>query len=171
MPGGRLRSTQIHPADKLAVPGGGLVDIDRAVVPLVRTLWNLGFTTLGCCQDLGGSIEHNGHGSPVPAEDRQRWAAFCKGHAWLKLPTQDANRLVGILGADPLFAERVRRWTHPDAWQAVIWLFPTDDGYAGPEPAVQITFPADQLNDLVAVLEDQHPRRPAGSDAAGLLRS
>jgi hypothetical protein len=36
---------------------------------------------------------------------------------------------------------------------------------------VQITFPADQLHDLVAVLEDQRPRRAARSDAAGLLRS
>ncbi|MBO2465222.1 hypothetical protein [Actinomadura violacea] len=152
MPGGHLKEQQIHPAERLALPGGGLADIDLRMIPLVRALWALNFTTMGCCQDLGESIEHNGHGSPVQAKDRQRWATFYKGHAWLKLPVNDAERLIGILGGDQIFGHRMRRWTHPEAWQAVLWLIPTDDGCARPEPTAQITFPAPQIKDLVNLL-------------------
>ncbi|WP_344896457.1 hypothetical protein [Actinomadura meridiana] len=120
----------------------------------MRIMWKLSLTTLGCCQDIGESIDHNGHGSSMPASDRQRWVDFYKGYAWVKLPSVDANRLIGIVGANVVFGQRVRRWTHPEAWQAVVWLFPTNEGNARPEPNAQITFPANQIEDLTSLLLD-----------------
>lgn len=52
MPAG-LKEKQIHPSRRLSVPGGGMADIDVAMVPLVRALWEVGMRTSGCCQDLG----------------------------------------------------------------------------------------------------------------------
>lgn len=128
MSGGHLREKQIHPAERLRLPGGGEADIDLPMIPVVQALWRAGITTLGSCQNLGESIARNGHGSSVAAKDRQRWADFYKGFAWLKLPGDDANRLIGLLGADPVFGHRTRRWTHPEAWQAVVWLVPCRGG-------------------------------------------
>lgn len=147
-----LKEVPIHPSKRLASPGGGQVDIDLAMIPLMRALWACGMRTLGCCQDLGESIEKNGHGSPVPARDRQRHADFYKGRAWLKMPMPDANQLIAILGADPVFASRVRRWTHPEAWQCTVYIFPTDDGHARPADAAQINFPTEQIDEVTALL-------------------
>lgn len=150
-----VKEVQIHPSERLPLPGGaGHADVDVEMVPLVRALWADGYTTVGCCQNLGESIEHNGHRSPVALQHRRRWAEFYRGHAWLSLPAGDARRLIGALGTHPVFGERVRRWTHPDAWMAVGYLFPTADGRAEPEPLVQVSFPAAQIGQLLVALND-----------------
>ncbi len=142
---------QVHPTVSLAYRGG-LVDVDEAMVPVVKQLWAVGIHTEGCCQDFGESIERNGHRSDTSAADRERHAAFYRGQAWLKLPEADAVRLIAILGESPQFAERMRRWTHPEAWQNIIHIFPTDDGYARRAHAAQLTFPGEQLGTLLEVL-------------------
>ena len=73
-------------------------------------------------------------------------------------------RLIGIIGSDPAFGQRVRRWTHPEAWQAMVWLFSADEGNARTESAAQITFPAKQIEDLTRLLLDQS----VGGQARGL---
>jgi hypothetical protein len=151
MPGG-LKEIQIHPARTLVLPDGGRAEIDVAMVPVIQAFWGYGLRTLGCCQDLGESIEHNGHGSPVAPRHRQRHADFYQGRAWLKMPVPDANRLIAMLGQDPVFGIRVRRWTHPEAWQCTIWVFPTGDGDAAPASAAQINFPAAHIDDVVEFL-------------------
>lgn len=69
------------------------------------------------------------------------------------MPVTDAARLIGVLGRDPIFRERVRRWTHLEAWQAVVYLFPIGDGGADLVPTAQVSFPADQIPDLMAALQ------------------
>jgi hypothetical protein len=123
------------------------------MVPLVQRLWAVGINTEGCCQDFGESIAANGHRSDTSAKDRKRHADFYRGYAWLKLPEADMLRLIAILGQDPMFGERVRRWTHPDAWQAITHVFPTDTGDARCANAGQLTFPNNQLDALVQVLQ------------------
>lgn len=143
---------QVHPTVRLPYQGG-LVDVDENMVPLVQTLWARGFKTEGCCQDFGESIARNGHRSDTSAKHRKRHADFYRGYAWLKLPEPDALRLIAILGKDPVFGERVRRWTHPDAWQSITYVFPTDTGEARRTGAGQLTFPKNQLDALVRVLQ------------------
>ncbi|MGH3805869.1 MAG: hypothetical protein ACRDRU_04345 [Pseudonocardiaceae bacterium] len=43
----------IHPTQQLLTPAGDPVEIDLGMVPLIRSLWALDITTLGCCQDNG----------------------------------------------------------------------------------------------------------------------
>jgi len=47
MSGGRLSEKQIHPVQRLTIPGGGLAEIDVPLAPLMQAMWNLRFTTLG----------------------------------------------------------------------------------------------------------------------------
>lgn len=142
----------VHPSERLALPGGGGADIDVEMVPLMRALWRLGLGTRGCCQDFGESILGNGHQSTTSDDDRRRHAAFFAGQAWLKMPVDDAVALLDIVAGHDQFAERVRRWTHPEAWMSVIYVFPTDAGGVEPAKAVQLHFPREQIPDLTAAL-------------------
>jgi hypothetical protein len=143
----------VHPTEFLTPPGAHEpVAIDTGLVPLIRLLWSLGFTTLGCCQNFGESILHNQHRSDTTLQDRRRHADFHRNRVWLKMPEEDALRLIGELGDDPIFHQRMRRWTHPEAWQNIVYLFPTSNGRAAPERTAQLTFPRNQLAELDLVL-------------------
>ncbi|GAA4908279.1 hypothetical protein [Streptomonospora salina] len=164
MPDGLM---QIHPVERLVLPDGGEADIDAELVPLMRALWSLGLSTLGCCQDHGEAIGDNGHRSPTSAQDRQRHADFYRGYVWLKMPNDDAKALVAILGEHPAFAHRVRRWTHPEAWMNIVYMFPEDEG-GGAElaDAAQLHFPRSQLSELVGVLFSADQRESETEQAA-----
>jgi hypothetical protein len=142
---------QVHPTERLITPAGDAVDIDAEMVPLIRRLWAMGLQTKGSCQDFGESILHNGHRSTSPDDARQRFADFYRGQAWLKMPTEDATRLISIISGHPTFAHRLRRWTHPEAWMTIVYIFPGDDG-ADLANAAQLHFPRVQLPELVTVL-------------------
>jgi hypothetical protein len=150
---------QVHSSRLLALPGGGEADIDLDMVPLVQRLWALKLETTGCCQDFGESIESNGHRSPTSDHDRQRHADFYRGQAWLKMPTGDATALTALLGTHPVFRERMRRWTHPESWMSIVYIFPTDQG-ADLADAAQIHFPRAQIPELTAALAGFEALRP-----------
>ncbi|MEV0407226.1 hypothetical protein [Actinoallomurus sp. NPDC050550] len=143
---------QVHPTQRLITPGGVEVDIDAEMVPLVQRLWELGLTTKGCCQDFGDSILNNGHRSTSPDDARQRFADFYSGQAWLKMPTNDAKLLISTLGSHPTFGPRMRRWTHPEAWMNILYVFPGDKSGADLADAAQLHFPREQLPELVEAL-------------------
>lgn len=143
---------QVHPTERLLAPGGDEIDIDVEMVPLIRRLWGMGLETKGCCQDFGDSILKNGHRSTSPNDARQRWVDFYKDQAWIKMPTDSATRLIAALGSHPTFAERMRRWTHPDAWMNILYIFPSDEGGAELANATQLHFPRVQLLELVDAL-------------------
>ncbi len=142
---------QVHPTQSLVTPGGEGYEIDIEMVPLIRRLWDMGLTTKGCCQDFGDSILNNGHRSTSPGDSRQRFADFYKDQAWLKMPTDDAATLVAMLGRHQKFAERMRRWTHPEAWMNIVYIFP-EEGGASVANAAQLHFPRAQLSELVEAL-------------------
>ncbi|GAA4235617.1 hypothetical protein GCM10022254_43230 [Actinomadura meridiana] len=43
-------------------------------------------------------------------------------------------------------------WTHPEAWQCVVSVFPTDGDRARLADAAQINFPATQIEEVAALL-------------------
>jgi len=149
--------TQVHPTQCLVAPGGTEVDIDVEMVPLVQRLWELGLATKGCCQDFGDSILNNGHRSTSPDDARQRFAGFYSGKAWLKMPTDDAKRLISALGSHPTFGPRMRRWTHPEAWMNILYIFPSANGGADLADAAQLHFPREQLPELAETLRNWAP--------------
>jgi hypothetical protein len=143
---------QVHPAERLVPPGGGEIEIDLEMVPLIHRLWAMGLETKGCCQDFGESIEHNGRRSTTPDDDRQRFADFYRGQAWLKMPVPDATRLISSISNHPLFEQRLRRWTHAEAWMSIAYIFPDDQGVAELTTSAQLHFPRVQLPELVETL-------------------
>ncbi len=147
----------LHPTQHLVTPGGVEVDIDVEMVPLVQALWELGLTTKGGCQDFGDSILNNGHRSTSPDDARQRFADFYSGQAWLKIPADDAKRLISVLGSHPRFGPRMRSWTHPEAWMNILYLFPGDNGGADLANAAQLHFPRDQVPELAEALRNWSP--------------
>ena len=143
----------VHPTERLTSPLGEAIDIDAEMVPLIRRLWALGLQTKGCCQDFGESIMHNGHRSTSPDDARRRFADFFRGQAWLKMPTDDATRLISMISDHPIFGPRLKRWTHADAWMNIIYIFPASDGAVEPANAAQLHFPRLQLPELVTALD------------------
>lgn len=142
----------VHPTERLVIPGGGEIDIDVEMVPLIRRLWAMGLETKGCCQDFGDSILNNGHRSTSPDDARQRFADFYSGQAWLKMPTGDATRLISTISNHPTFAHRLKLWTHPEAWMNIVYIFPGNEGGADLANAAQLHFPRVQLPELVTAL-------------------
>ncbi|MFZ3562903.1 hypothetical protein ACOKM5_44010 [Streptomyces sp. BH097] len=138
----------IHPCETLTTRDGQRVEIDEALVPVIRDLWRLGFDTLACCQDVGEATaavrdqaEHSlGYGA-------DGFIAFHRGWALIKLPLVDAMRLVDLLAAEPLFAERVSRRWRPGSWRMNVPLEPH-----GLADAALLHFPARQLSALADVL-------------------
>lgn len=129
-----------HPTKRLIAPDGEGADIDVMLVPLIEALWEAGYDTITCCQDLGESIEKS---SP-------RKAAYWKGYVLLELPDDDAARLVNTAMGTREFRERMH-WAAEGAWEVSSPLVPLPDG-AMRMPWMQVHFPADQIDDLVNVL-------------------
>ncbi|MFC7330311.1 hypothetical protein [Marinactinospora rubrisoli] len=103
-----------HPGDRLTAPDGRTVHIDLRLVPLIRLLWNLDIRTRASCQDYGESLQaHPG----LPSGD-PRWIEFHRGRVWLKLPAQDAQRLLTMVGTDRGLRAALRRWATADSWLA-----------------------------------------------------
>jgi hypothetical protein len=150
----------VHATDRLTTPLGEAIDIDAEMVPLIRRLWTLGLQTKDCCQDFGESLMHNGHRSASPDDARQRFADFYRGQAWLKMPTDDAIRLISMISDHPAFGPRLRRWTNPEAWMNIIYIFPRDDGGADLANAAQLHFPRLQPPELVTALDGAQPAKP-----------
>jgi hypothetical protein len=145
---------QIHPSERLIIPGGEATDIDVEMVPLMRRLWAMGLVTNGCCQDFGESIARNGHGSTTTDDDRERLATFFKGRAWLKMPTGDAIRLIGMIKGDPRLGQLLGRWTHPEAWMNIVYILPNAQNGAALAATAQLHFPVLHIPELIAALGD-----------------
>ena len=71
------------------------------------------------------------------------------------MPLNDAQQLVTLLGRGPVLGHRVRRWTHPEAWMNICYLFPDEHDGEAAVTAVQLHFPNQQLPELLTALR-QH---------------
>lgn len=146
----------IHPHETLETPSGEPVEIDTDMVPVVRELWRLGFTTTACCQDVGEATaavraqrdKPLGYGGTPFIEYHRGWSL-------LKLPLLDSMRLVTLLAETRAFSDRVRHPWRPGSWRMNVPLEP--DGLG---EAAWLHFPRQQLGELAEVLCEQKVPRP-----------
>jgi len=138
----------IHPHETLTSREGRPVEIDTDMVPAIRELWRLNYTTLACCQDIGEATAdvRAQADEPLGAEG---FIEYHRGWALLKLPIVDAMRLVALLSQEPTFADRVRHRWRPGSWRMNVPLVPE-----GIDEAALLHFPR-ELPELVEVLERQ----------------
>ena len=127
----------VHETRQLTAPDGRRIGIDRGMEPLIVAMWFTGYTTAGCCQDLGESI---GDANP-------RKATYWKGWALLELPAGDARRLAG-LAAEHDFP---MHWAEQGAWEMSIPVVVVNR-VPSLLNIVQIHFPASQLRDLAELV-------------------
>lgn len=127
----------VHETSQLTAPDGSKIDIDTGMKPLIAAMWYAGYTTAGCCQDLGESI---GGANP-------RKAAYWKGWALLELPAGDARRLAGLAVAHDF----PMHWAEQDAWEMSIPVV-VIGGVPSLLNIVQIHLPASQLHDLAELV-------------------
>ncbi|MFE9330455.1 hypothetical protein [Streptomyces sp. NPDC006925] len=139
----------VHPYETLTTPTGQRVQIDTAMVSIIRRLWNLGYATTGCCQDVGEATAGARATRARPlGYGADSFIDYHRGWALLKLPLPDAMRLVAALTDTPAFAERVRRRWQPGSWRMNIPL--EIDGLA---PDALLHFPGIQIPQLAEVLQ------------------
>ncbi|MEB8338033.1 hypothetical protein [Streptomyces endophyticus] len=138
----------VHPYETLTTRDGQHVEIDEALVPVIRDLWRLGFRTLACCQDVGEATAAVRAQADRPlGYGAENFIAFHRGWALLKLPLLDAMRLVDLLATEPLFARRVGLRWRPGCWRMNVPLEPN-----GLSDAALLHFPVRQIPELADVL-------------------
>lgn len=81
-----------------------------------------------------------------PIAQPERWSAFLRGYAWLKMTVPDAQTLLGRLSETPEFGSRLPAKAL-GGWHSAVWLGP-----AGLADSVNIYFPASQIRELAEVL-------------------
>jgi hypothetical protein len=139
------RPPGIHPTQQLRTPAGEPVEIDLEVVPLIRSLWALDLTTLGCCQDNGEYAR--ARREMLPRGESTGHSGFIDYHlgwAWLKMPISGSTRLTEILLATS-FRDAI---AVPLAAQLLAAQHPVRhdvNSGMGPAAAVQIHFPREQI--------------------------
>ncbi|MCP3821897.1 hypothetical protein NLX86_28535 [Streptomyces sp. A3M-1-3] len=138
----------IHPYETLTTPDGEQADIDTEMVPVIRELWRLGFTTVTCCQDVGeATADVRAQREPPLGYGGDGFIAYHRGYALLKMPVADAQRLVALLADTTGFGDRVRHPWRPGSWRVNVPLEP--DGLAA---TALLHFPRAQLPELVGTL-------------------
>src|SRR6266702_930829 len=107
----------IHPTQLLTTPLGEQVEIDAEIADLIQRLWEMGLATSASCQDFGEATAGLRNTNPNPPEyGHEGFIEYYTGFAWLKMPTDDATRLLNALAATS-FRERVSvRW-RADSWR------------------------------------------------------
>nr|WSZ97294.1 hypothetical protein OH820_17965 [Streptomyces sp. NBC_00857] len=142
----------VHPTETLTSPTGNQADIDTEMVPVIRELWRLGFTTRACCQDVGEATAGVRAQRDTPlGYGGDGFIAYHRGYALLKMPVADAHRLVALLGAVVTFSARVRERWKPGAWRMNIPLV-CEGETAGLDDDALIHFPRTQIPELFSVL-------------------
>jgi hypothetical protein len=147
----------VHSFERLTTPAGELVNIDAEMVPVIRRLWALGFATTACCQNVGeATAALRAQLDTSPGYGGDGFIAFHRGYALLKMPRDDARRLVTLLARTPAFRERVcQRW-RAETWRMNVPLV-CDGDTADIGPAALLHFPRAQITELAAAL-DPHAR-------------
>ncbi|MEV8055129.1 hypothetical protein AB0P37_01030 [Streptomyces antimycoticus] len=141
----------IHPHETLTTPNGERVDIDTEMLPVIRELWRLSFTTSACCQDVGEATAGVRAKRATPlGYGGDAFIDYHRGWALLKLPIPDAMRLVALLAETPAFADQVRHPWRPSSWRMNVPLEP--DGLG---EAALLHFPRQQLPQLAKTLRDR----------------
>ncbi|MEW2354951.1 hypothetical protein [Spirillospora sp. NPDC029432] len=111
-----MGALQHHPSQTLTAPDGERVEIDTLMVPVVATLWQLGYETLLSCQDGGEATLAGTTGAE--ADEIPRLARINAGRAWVTVRTDAAPALMTILAG----VEAVRSVpARADGWTSISW--------------------------------------------------
>ncbi len=142
----------IHPTQQLCTPAGVPVEIDLEMVPLIRSLWALDLTTLGCCQDSGEYARARREMFPRSEPTGQSgFVDYHLGWAWLKMPIADTTRLTEVILVTSFRDAVAVRWQR-GSWRLDIpFVYHVNSGM-GPAAAVQIHFPREQIQELSSTL-------------------
>jgi hypothetical protein len=132
-----------HQARRLTARDGSRPWIDVGMTGLIRALWDAGYDTVTCCQDIGEAF----------AGSDARYAAYWAGYAMVQLPPPDATRLLDTVKADPLFAGRMHP-ADPGAWDITMQVMALPGAPTGPAPWVTIKFPASQITELTTLITE-----------------
>jgi hypothetical protein len=145
----------IHPYEYLTTPAGERVPIDVEMIPVIRQLWRLGFITTACCQDVGeatAAVRVARHSEPQ-GYGGNGFIAFHSGYALLKMPRDDARRLVTVIAAAPAFRDRVGKRWRAGSWRMTVPII-CDDGSADLDVDALLHFPRTQLPELGRALDE-----------------
>lgn len=138
----------IHPFEILTTSQGLPVQVDEAMTPIVRDLWRLGYSTSGCCQDVGEATAGVRDKRDAPlGYGGDAFVDYHRGWALLKLPIPDAMRFVAMLAETSTFGERVRRRWYPGTWRMNVPL-----EHDGLDSDALLHFPAEQIPELAELL-------------------
>ncbi|WP_409471926.1 hypothetical protein [Streptomyces sp. HC307] len=138
----------IHPTEMLTTPTGDQVDIDTEMVPVIRELWRLGFTTTACCQDVGEATAGVRAQRDTPlGYGGDGFIAYHRGYALVKMPVPDAQRLAALLAETVAFGDRIRRPWSVGSWRMNVPLEP--EGLAA---EALLHFPCTQIAELIDAL-------------------
>ncbi|KUL26656.1 hypothetical protein [Streptomyces regalis] len=141
----------IHPTETLTTPAGDQADIDTEMVPVIRELWRLGFTTTACCQDVGEATAGVRAQRDVPlGYGGDGFIAYHRGYALLKMPVADAQRLAALLAETAGFGDRIRRPWSVGSWRMNVPLEPR-----GPADEALLHFPRTQISLLIDALRQR----------------
>ncbi|WP_405676187.1 hypothetical protein OG292_15595 [Streptomyces sp. NBC_01511] len=142
----------IHPHTLLTAPDGQQVNIDVAMVPVIKALWEMGMTTTACCQNVGEATaavrDRKGVEGGYRGED---FIAYHMDWALVKMPRVDAVRLIDLLTRVPTFKEFIQqRWT-ATSWRMNVPLIHEEGKITLAEDAL-LHFPSEQIPALAQVL-------------------
>lgn len=150
----------IHPYKRLTTPNGEEANIDIAMVPIIKSLWQMGFTTTACCQDVGEATlavrDRKGLGA---GHSEEEFIAYHRGYALLKLPQNDARRLIDLLAQTSAFRNRIQQRWKPWSWRMNVPLLHTTDAAVLAEDAL-LHFPSDQIHEITPALAALHEHPP-----------
>ncbi|MBZ9642466.1 hypothetical protein K8369_24420 [Streptomyces sp. PSKA30] len=120
----------------------------RALDVFATELRRLGFTTTACCQDVGEATAGVRAQRDTPlGYGGDGFIAYRRGHALVKMPTADAQRLATLLADTEAFGDRIRRPWSVGSWRMNVPLEPE-----GPSAEARLHFPRTQIPELVAAL-------------------
>lgn len=129
-----------HPQVPMVPPGEDEpVGIDTLMVPLITALWETGYATITCCQDLGESI----------GSLSRRKAAYWKGWVLLELTFTSAKALMELAAG---FGRFSMHWADDDAWDVSVPVVMLGSGAVMPG-IVQVHFPQVQLERLTGLVK------------------
>ncbi|MFJ6050407.1 hypothetical protein [Streptomyces sp. NPDC092307] len=146
-----------HPTVLVRV-GDRHAQIDEQLAPTIQAIWESGFDTFTCCQDLGESNA----GRPEKLPHMTEWVESRRGWMLIDFPADSGLVfLSAVANAGPrdAFYVRMTHWAAPDAWD--VRIKPMDVAMFEEElpsrfrlQLLQVSFPSYDLPELTRRLHE-----------------
>lgn len=160
----------IHPTVLVRL-GDREAEIDEKLAPTIKAIWECGFETFTCCQDIGESNAD----WPEKLPHMSEWVASRRGWMFIDFPVDSGIAFLSAAanaGPRDAFYVRMTHWAAPDAWEANVK--PMDAAMFHEElpsrftlDLLQVSFPAYDLPELTRRLQEHAAGRsipPAPTD-------